>query len=186
MQFLIKKTICIVGILIILQFLFSCKNNSNEENKNFTQEKVNPKKFINDVVEFEFEFPDTVYINESYDGKIKYKGILDTITTEFNLEGQSTKSRYIIYSFAKTKSIAYDVKHLSKIAIDTIGAIDNNTILLSNIKFTELGTHYLDGLINDNAIINLKAKDKDGDDLSRSITDEVRATLKVVVIEKSR
>jgi len=185
MKFLTQR-ISIIIALTALQFLGSCKNdeNNNDENKNLIQEKINPKKFSNDVVEFEFEFPDTVVINKPYNGKIKYKGILDTITKEFNLEGESENTRYIIYSFTKTKSIDYDEKHLAKIAIDTIGAIDNNTILLSKIKFTQLGTYYLDGIINDNAIINLKTKDKDGNALSRSITDEVRATLKVVVIDK--
>jgi hypothetical protein len=186
MQFLTNTRVLIIIVLIALQIFFSCKkdDNGNGKNKNLMQERGNTKKFSNDVVEFEFDFPDTVFINKPYNGKIKYKGVLDTITKQFNLEGESANSRYIIYSFIKTKSIDYDEEYLSKIAVDTIGAIDNNTILLSNIKFTKLGTYYLDGIINDNAIINLMKRDNDGDDVSRSITNEVRATLKVFVIDK--
>lgn len=181
MQIRIKTIVLAVSIFVILQFCFSCKNS----NENIIEKKINPKLFYNDVVQFEFEFPDTVIINKSYNGKIKYKGILDTITTIFDFENKK-KSRYIMYSFTKTKLINYDDEHLSKIALDTIGALNNKTILLSDMKFTELGIIYIDGIINDSAFLGLDQKDEDGDYLTRVIKNEVRATSKVVVIENPK
>jgi hypothetical protein len=180
-----KKEVKIISIFILLLIIFSCKKNDDAIEKETVVKKneIENKIFSNNLVQFEFDFPDTVCINKSYNGKIKYRGILDTITTDFNLEGDSPKSRYIMFLFTKTKNIDYNIKHLSKIKLDTIGALDNNTILLSDMKFTELGVNYIDGIINDNVFIDLKRKDKNGENLSRAITDEVRATYKIVVIK---
>lgn len=176
------KSIAII-FLFVMSIFFSCKK---EEKKNILQIETsidNSNSFKNDVVEFKFEFPDTVYVNETNEGKIKYKGILDTIATEFDFKNEK-KSRYIIYSYTKAKSINYTDKALSQMTLDTIGAVDSNTILLSGIKFNQLGTYYIDGIINDSAYLSANEKDKDGEDLMRVITNEVRATHKVVVIEK--
>lgn len=132
------------------------------------------------TVQFNFYFPDTVIVNKLYDGNISYKGILDTITTNFDdqIEKQG-KNRYIIFSYIKTKEVNYDGKYLSKITTDTIGADDCHNIHLYDFKFTEIGVYYIDGIINDNAIITLNEDENQG----RSITNEIRATHKVVVIE---
>ncbi len=179
----VKTKYSLVIFLSVLSIFFSCKKG---EEKNIKQSKTktnNPNSFKNDVVEFKFEFPDTVYINEANNGKIKYKGVLDTITTKFDFKNDK-KSRYIIYSYTKVHSINYTDKALLQMVLDTIGAIDNSTILLSNIKFNQSGTYYIDGIINDSAYLSANEKDKDGDELMRVITNEVRATHKVVVIER--
>jgi hypothetical protein len=184
-----KLRIEMIVVSFLILIAYSCKRNDDNLQKTGTLEqkqKLTNKKFANNVVQFEFEFPDTVYVNKPYNGKIKYKGILDTITTQFNFDSGASKRRYINFIFTKTKNINYNNKHLKTIAHDTIGAFDHNTILLSDIKFTQIGINYIDGIINDNAFIYLNIKDKNGESLARSITDEVRATHKIVVIEKPK
>ena len=91
-------------------------------------------------------------------------------------------NRYIIYSLTKTKNIDYNTKQLYKIKLDTFGAVDNRTIPFYDIKFSEVGTFYIDGILNDYVTIekpNAKPTDK-----SRYIENVLRATHKVVVIEK--
>jgi len=67
--------------------------------------------------------------------------------------------------------------------LDTFGAIDNRTIPFYNIKFTELGTFYIDGIINDHVFIDTLKQPKKPTDKVRYIEKVVQATHKVVVIE---
>lgn len=163
--------------LLGFMLLASCQKKEAKIDKD---EFVN-KPYSDSIVKFEFEFPDTVYVNKLYNGKIKYEGIFDTIITTF---GDKKKNRYIRFMMAKTHVIDFDDKHLKQIAKDTFGAIDNRTIPFYDVKFTKLGTNYIVGIINDNVLIDTVAKDKNGKDLVRYVEREVRATHKVVVIER--
>ena len=136
---------------------------------------------IEETIVFEINFPDTVYINRSYNGEIKYKSKLDTIITTF---GDSKKNRYTRFIMRKSKYVNYDFNILKLNIKDTFGAINNRIIPFYNIKFNELGIHYIDGIINDIVYIDtVKSKRKDSD-LVRLIENEVRVTHKVVVIRK--
>jgi len=163
--------------IILLLMIVSCNNNSG------IKKSKDNRHFVNDVVEFEFDFPDTVYINKSYSGKIKYKGILDTLTTSFE-ESKNGTSRYIIYSLTKNQNINYKEDQLRKMPLDTFGATDNRTIPFYNVKFTKLGINYIDGFINDFAIIDTVVNKK-ADSKARYIENEVRATHRVIVVEES-
>jgi hypothetical protein len=128
---MMKKFIITFTIAFIL--LISCK----DEPKGIKISKNNFKITIN--------FPDTVYINEGYDGKIDYKNDLDTITTSLN---DVKKARFLDYYFLKTKNINYTDNYLKKIVTDTFTAENNRMIPLYNMKFDKLGLNYIDGMIN--------------------------------------
>jgi hypothetical protein len=176
-----KNKIVLFGFLIlisILLFVSSCEDETSKTIKNLGKQKT-PEVWV------KFDFPDTVYRNKSYNGKIEFKSILDTITTNV-LEENNGKNRYIIFSLIKTKDINYDIKQLKKIKLDTFGALSNRVIPISDIKFTELGTNYIDGILNDQAVIDDITKNKNAKNRVRIIENEVRATHKVVVIENPR
>ncbi len=178
-----KQWTKLIGISsLILLFVFSsCKDESKKDEP--TKSIRNYVKQKKAEILIKFDFPDTVYINKSYDGRIEYKSILDTITTNV-LEEKNGKNRYVIFSLTKTNNINYNTKQLKKVKLDTFGAISNRVIPFSGIKFTNLGTNYIDGIINDQAIIANSLKEKKADDKVRIIENETRATHKVVVIER--
>jgi hypothetical protein len=64
-----------------------------------------------------------------------------------------------------------------------IGAHDNRKIFIRDIIFTKTGTHYIDGIIADNVLIDT-IKNKTENDLLRYIENEERVIHKVVVIER--
>lgn len=119
-------------------------------------------------------------MNEYYNGKINYKNILDTITTKVL---DINNPRYIQYAFTITKGISYDNKHLKEIATDTIYTKSSKYIPLTVIHFNQLGVNYIDGIITDQVYIENSGKNEKGEPMTRVITDEFRATHKVVVIE---
>ena len=168
-------TVVVISIFLSTLTMFSCKENSNTENKENLSKK---NTFVNDVVQFEFDFPDTVYVDKLYKGKIKYKGALDSITTSFEDE---KKSRYISFYMTKTQNINYNTKELYKVKLDSFGAVDNHTIPFYDIKFSKLGTYYIDGIINDHVTLDMPNNEK-----SRYIENVHRATHKVYVVEKPR
>lgn len=155
--------------LIIFLLLISCKK---EERKIELKTEFKKIKLI---------FPDTVYINEIYDGKINYINDLDTITTSFD---DLQKDRYVYYAFTKTKNINYNDANLKKIKTDTLGARNNRLIPLYNISFNKLGLNYFDGIITDEVRIQNGSKDKNGKPITRIITNEIRLTRGVYVIER--
>lgn len=157
--------------LIVFFALLGCEKEKQETNRELI--------YVNEGMSFIFDFPDTVFVNKEYNGRIIYKNILDTLTTDLSNHPDSIKNRYIIYSLAKTKDLRNSEKSLKKIAIDTFGAIDYRTIPLFKIKFTEKGVNFIDGFITDNGYINLYPKDS-----VRIVTDEFRVSHKVVVIDK--
>ncbi len=174
--------ITVVAINVILSSLviISCKDSLQSEKDTIKEKENVQKKIKNKFVEFEFDFPDTIHINKLYNGKIKYKGVLDTITTSFENE---KKSRYISFYMSKTKDINYEIEELKTMKLDTFGAIDNRTIPFYDLKFTELGVHYIDGIINDHISIDTLIKSKKSIDKVRYIENVVRVTHKVVVIK---
>ncbi|MCC9065951.1 hypothetical protein [Flavobacterium piscisymbiosum] len=162
-----KRMILVVSCFFLA--LLSCKKDVNQENNT----KNNDEAVL--------VFPDTVYINEKYDGKIDYKSDLDTITKKFN---DVKKARFIFYSFLRTYDKNYDVEYLKRIVKDTFVAETNKMIPLYNIKFDKLGLNFFDGIITDEVIIENGAIDKNGESMARIITHETRLTRGVYVIER--
>ncbi|WP_309609609.1 hypothetical protein [Flavobacterium sp.] len=170
------KSIYSVFTCLLFLFYISCKEKE-------TKTKIKGKHYTSysdNKVAYDLHFPDTVHINQKYNGKIVYKGILDSITTTF---GDKKKDRYILYMMTTTDRVDYDFKHLKKIAKDTFGATNYRTIPFYDVKFNKLGVHYIDGYINDNVLLDILTKDNISTDKVRYIENEVRATHKVVVIE---
>lgn len=168
-------------ILIILTQLvfFSCK----KEKEKIDAEKTSDISYSSNRIIYDINFPDTVYINEVNDGIIKYKSNLDTIITTF---GNKEKNRYTRFILTTTNNPDYDFNTLKQIVKDTFGALNNREIPFYGIKFPKAGTYYIDGVINDLVLINLKKKDKQGEDLARLIEDEERVTHKVTVLNKPK
>ncbi|MEA9412713.1 hypothetical protein [Flavobacterium sp. PL02] len=159
--------------IILLSFII-CLVSCKKETKNI--KKQEPNYSIN------VDFPDTVYVNEYYNGKINYKNIFDTVTTKLL---DINKLRYIQYAFTITKDINHDNKHLKEIAIDTIYTKSSKYIPLTVIKFNQLGVNYIDGIISDQVEIDgIMLREGKMQPSTRIITHEFRATHKVVVIEK--
>lgn len=165
-----KKTVFF--LIVISLILISC----NKEKKTAGNNKI-----INH--EINIVFPDTVFLNELYNGKINYKNDLDSIDTSLSNE---KKYRYIDYYFVKTKNINYTDEHLKKITTDTFTAEHYKSIPLYSIRFDSLGINYIDGIIVDEVNISHGAKGKNKEPMDRIITNEFRVTKKVVVIEKPK
>ncbi|OMQ11776.1 hypothetical protein BXU01_09645 [[Flexibacter] sp. ATCC 35103] len=161
----IKNLTCYLTTIFVL--LVSCKKE---------------KKIVetSDNYKISFVFPDTVFVNELYDGKINYENDLDTIDTTLN---NPKKYRYIDYYFVKTKNVNYTDEYLKKITSDTFTAEHYRSIPLYAIRFDSLGVNYIDGLITDKVMIQIGEKDEKGDILTRIITNEFRVTKKVLVIK---
>lgn len=165
-----KKNRTVLFLASILLCIISCKEEQKKTNK-----------LISNNFKVSIDFPDTVYINKSYNGKINYKNRLDTVTTSLN---DVKKYRFIDYTFLRTKKIDYNEKYLKKIVTDTFTSETNRIIPLYNIWFDKLGVNYLDGIITDEVSIENGAKDKKGNPMTRIITDEYRVTCKVIVVNK--
>ena len=174
---MIKNNFNFIGILSILLMFFSCGENvkKNDITNNNKQSSLSTE------IEYNIEFPDTVQINKTYSGSINYKSVFDTITTDF---GNKEKYRYVIFRSLVSDNINYDVAYLSTIVKDTFGAVTNKIIPLKDIIFHKEGVFYIDGIIEDTAIIDLHKKNEEGEDLERWLIKEFRATKKIVVIDK--
>jgi len=170
-----QNKIILIFLISLLSLVFSCKRDKFID-KRKTKDLTETTAFV------KFVFPDTVYLNKLYNGKIEYKGVLDTITTSFD---EKMKSRYISFYMTKTKNIDYEMKQLYKKKLDTFGAIDSRTIPFYDLKFSELGVNYIDGIINDHITIDTLTKPNLTDKV-RYIENVLRATHKVVVIESSK
>lgn len=162
-----RKTIILTIITLIT---ISCKEN-----------KKTTKKYKITGHEISITFPDTVFVNELYDGKINYKNDLDSIDTTLN---NIKKYRYIDYYFVKTKNINYTDEYLKQNSTDTFTAEHHRSIPLYAIRFDSLGVNYIDGIIVDEVNISHGAKSKNGKPMDRIITHEFRITKKVIVIDK--
>lgn len=160
-----------ISIFIILLLLISCK-----------KEVVILKEPVENDLSINIDFPDTVFINKGYDGKINYKNDLDTVTKTLN---KLNPLRTIAFTFLKTDEINYSNQHLKKIVTDTFYSESNKTIPFF-VKLDNLGIYYIDGIITDEVVIENGGKNSKGELMDRIITNEFRATKKVVVIEKQK
>lgn len=170
-----KRILVIIAVVTLQLTTLSCKKKESVVNEQKTKE------YSQKQIEFKVEFPDTLYVNQSYDGVIGYKSVLDTIITTF---GDRKKNRYTRFILTTTNNPNYDYKHLKQTVKDTFGALNNREIPFYNIKFAKPGIYYIDGIINDIVLIDTITKHKSENDLLRLIENEERVTHRVVVIEK--
>ena len=158
-------------IVLLSSFIFflSCKDKEDSIEEN----KINKS-------QISLDFPDTVFVNKPYNGRINYKNALDTITKSLD---DIKKYRFIEYSYTKTNTINYDEKHLKNIVTDTFIALKSSFIPLNNIQFDKLGVNYIDGMITDEVMIDNGIKNEKGEPVIRIITNEFRVTKEVFVIK---
>lgn len=165
-----------IFFVMVLMFL-SC-NSKVEESVNNERKPINITD--NQRIEFEIDFPDTVFLNEENYGMVSYKSHLDSIIKNF---GVRDTNRYVRLITTVKEDVDYDLGYLKTIVKDTFGATDNREIFFM-LKFDKKGTTYIDGVINDLIQIDMHKKGENGGDIVRLIEDEVRVTKKVVVIDK--
>lgn len=165
-----KKYKFLIFLLAILLVNISCQKEIKKTSKR-TRPVVK-----NEFLEYEFDFPDTVYINQEYYGEIKYKSSADKIITRF---GDRKINRYVRYIMFQTEEVNYDFDELKHRVRDTFGARNNRLIPLYDIKFTRLGVNYLDGIFNDIILFDTV---KNAETLPMKIYDQ-RVTHKVIVVE---
>lgn len=164
-----RKTVLFLTTILLI--LISCK----EEKKTTKKNKIVSR-------EISIIFPDTVYINTRYNGKINYKNDLDTLTTEIHKLQKNT--RFLEFTLITTKDINYNDDHLKKIVNDTCIADNNRLIPIYSIQFDKLGVNYIDGIIIDKVMIENGAESKNGKPMDRMIIHETRITKRVIVIDK--
>lgn len=125
-----------------MTIIISCQK--KEKHRTLNRQKTS-------YIEFKVDFPDTVKLNQSYDGVIYYKSGFDSIITTF---GDKKKNRYSRFIVEKTHQPLKDIEELRKKVVDTFGALNNRKIPFYNIKFDKLGTNYLQGIIDDIVLID--------------------------------
>ncbi len=159
-------------LILLVILLVSCKKDNEKKIKNITKKH-----------EIKLIFHDTVFLNERYDdGRIEYKNILDTLTTDVYKLNKVSRLIDYYYNIKDTVDFKIDFEE-NNIKNDTAFAETNRVIPLYNIKFNKLGANYIDGVIKDEVYIENGAKDKNGKPMTRLITNEFRLTKKVFVIE---
>jgi hypothetical protein len=158
---------------ILLLFFVSCKQ-ENKNSKNKSPKKAHHTSYSSKMACWDFYFPDTIVLNRKYDGRIFYKGILDTLTTSFEDE----HSRYVKVVLMTSDKLNFDIETLRKTAKDTFGAINCKEIPFYDISFKKLGVNYIHGYIIDHAFLEAKGKPKD---LVRMVENHVTVNCKVFV-----
>lgn len=170
-----QEIILIIALLLCSSLLVnSCKN----EKKDTSYSKKN---VIQNSIEYKVDFPDTIYVNQLYDGTIIYKSTLDTITPIF---GNRKENRYTRFILTTTDNINYDFEYLKQIVKDSFGAVNNREIPFYDIKFNSPGIYYLDGIINDNILLDTMTRYNKRNDKLRYIENEERVTHRVIVVDK--
>jgi hypothetical protein len=168
-----KKNLIMMAFLLLQFGFFSCKKEEPKINHQ-------TQKYAEKWIDYKLEFPDTVYVNELNEGIIRYKSILDTVTTSFD---DKKNKRYVMFYLTTVDKPYKDYKKIKK-SKQVFGADNNKLISLYDIKFDKTGIYYIDGIINDYVVIDINKKDSKGNELVREIEKEDRVTRKVVVINK--
>lgn len=163
-----------LGFLSFIIIFFSCKEKNTSSNKQEirTNSYTEQTKF-----EYEFLFPDTVYTDKSYDGKIIFKSPLDSITEKIF---EPKIYRYVVFRLpSKVNYNSNNRFYNDSLAEYRFGAVNNRTIPFYDISFNKRGVFYLDGIVHD--IILIDTLSDSNKTRLIDINKEVRH--KVVVIE---
>jgi ribosome biogenesis GTPase A len=137
------------------------------------------KTFKNKDFKLVFDFPGIVKANKAYNGKILYNGVLDSITTKFNVEPGVYPQRYVLYRYTILPENLYNKDTLTAPATDTLSGIEDcNTVPIFDTKFKKPGVYYFDGWFEDRAFTS---KIVGKDTLERPIGFQFRLVYKVYV-----
>jgi hypothetical protein len=79
----------------------------------------------------------------------------------------------------------FDFEKFKKTSKLKYGATNNREISFDKIKFDSIGTYYINGVIQDFVVIDLKEKNENGEDMVRLIEKQEEILHKVVVVDKS-
>jgi|SRR6476620_353291 len=161
----------------LILFFVSCKQNVVSKNKK--PKKANYTSYSSDEVSWDLYFPDTIFLNQKYNGRIVYQGILDTITTSFDDE----HNRYIKAVLMTSENLNIDVETIRKTAKDTFGALNYREIPFYDISFKKPGINYIHGYIIDLVFLEAKGT-KPSDSLVRMIEKQVTVNCEVFVKKK--
>lgn len=153
-------------IFIFINIFFSCSKNENRSKK--------------ESVIINFDFPDTVEVNNYYTGKIQYNSPFDTITVK--LLHDTKRYRKIFFSFTGTKKIFSNPIDLKSNFKDTIYAKTSNLINIDSIYFGKTGTYFFDGIIFDEVNFEIDSTNTKGKKLTRILSKEYRVIKKVIVV----
>lgn len=151
------KTLTVFSSILLM----SCNDRASTELKS---ENTQPP------ITYRIDFPDTVYVDQPNDGIVHYESVLDTIITTF---GDGKIHRYARFILDNEPQ---------RIAVDTFGALNNREIPFYDVKFSNEGVHYLQGVINDIVLLDTSSNPQD---LIKLITNEVPVKHKVVVVSKN-
>lgn len=169
------KTILKLQYFIILILLFSCRDFAKADLP--IPKSVVPSSDENGL-EYEMDFPDTVYVNKIYNGMIHYKSIYDSVTTSFD---DKKNYRYVMLYLKISKKSITDSEKIKKSG-KIFGASNNRKIPIYNIKFNEAGTYFMYGILNDFLLIDEGKKNNQGEEMAREIEKEWKISKKVYVL----
>ena len=132
---------------------------------------------------YKIDFPDTVFVNDKNDGEIIYESPFDTITDNFS---DPDKSRYVVFRILPNKSYNF----LRDFYVDSlkeyrIGAIDNKSIPFYEFSFNETGIYEIEGLINDQILIESNTEYNNDKNNVRLIEKDFPVSFQVVVIDSA-
>ena len=179
-RILTKRNTFICIAILLSVFITSCKEDADGV---LAAPEIESKREFE--IDYKISFPDIIYVNKEYEGKIFYKSILDTVTTSFD---DKEKERYTILYLKLLSNYVYDdfdFEKFKKTSKLMYGATNNREISFDKIKFDSIGTYYINGIIEDFVYIDLKRKDENGEDLVRLIEKQGEILHRVVVIDKS-
>lgn len=162
----------IILLFSVVLLVISC----DETKKKTSKQTI---KTTTEEISYRISFPDTVKLNQLYNGKVFYKSKLDSITTSFN---DIDRRRYTLLMQHQTKDIKYDFTELSKRVKDTFGAINNREIPFYDVKFNSIGVHYIDGIIYDSVVLDTITGEKKPTDELPMKRRYRRVTKKVIVV----
>jgi hypothetical protein len=131
----VKKLLLLIGIF----FLFSCKKEDNDVVKIIPIKKSFSKTYFN--------FPDTVFKNKIYNGKIYYSSLFDTLGLKMD------KDRFVSF-YVNSDNKKLTLKQLFKEEHDTF-YIKKDTIYF-DISFKKKGNNFINGFISDDVYIEKK------------------------------
>lgn len=160
-------------ILFILTFFLSC--NKKEVNTAFTN--------VSDKNELEVaivDFPDTISVNEIYQGNITYTSTFDTITDKLNTDGSIR--RYIMLIYHLPNILDMTNKELGTKSTDTTFAYKLPDVPIRDIQFKEKGNYQLEWTIKDMIIFDT-IKNRTNMEVLPMKVEETRVSKRVVVIE---
>ena len=159
-------------IITILLCLVGCRGRNNSSNIGTIKETN---------FQYEIHFPDTVYVNKLYDGEITYQSPFDTIIEKFF---DPKKKRYVVFRTLPNKSYSFHNDFLRDSLNEyRIGAIDNRSIPFYDLSFSTTGVFEINGLVNDQVLIEPKTKHNRDEFNFRLIEHDFPISLKVVVID---